>query len=58
VGNFNKSNVQSYLRHTVEVAKAQGCTLEIVLLDTHTCEYHPERFDEWTAIAHQVVTDW
>jgi hypothetical protein len=57
VGNFNKSNIQSYLRRTVEVTRAQGCSLEIVLLDTHTCEYHPERFDEWTMIAHQAVTN-
>jgi len=55
VGHFNASAVEAYLRHTVEVTRAHGCTLEIILLDTHTCENHPERFDEWTRIAHRVV---
>ena len=55
VGNFSKPDIQSYLRHTVEVTRSEGCTLEIVLLDTHTCENHPERFDEWTMIAHEEV---
>jgi hypothetical protein len=31
--------------------------MEIVLLDTHTCEFHSERFDEWSRIAHESVTE-
>ncbi|MDO9542044.1 MAG: hypothetical protein Q7J98_06945 [Kiritimatiellia bacterium] len=55
VGEFNPLKIQRYLGHTADVARAHGCVLEIVLLDTHTCENHPERFDEWAKIAHQVV---
>lgn len=56
VGAFNPSRIESYLRHTVEIARNHECILEIVLLDTHTCNNHPERFDEWTRIAHQTVS--
>lgn len=56
VGEFNPSKIQTYLRHTMQVARTYGCVLEIVLLDTHTCENHPERFDEWTRIAQQAIT--
>ncbi len=55
VGNFDPQKLADYLRHTVEVTRACGCTLEIVLLDTHTCESHPERFHEWTRIANAAV---
>ncbi|MDD2710746.1 MAG: hypothetical protein PHV34_22425 [Verrucomicrobiae bacterium] len=55
VGHFDEEKVRLYLKHTVEVTRAHGCVLEIVLLDTHTCENHPERFDAWTRVAKQVV---
>lgn len=56
VGDFNPLEISSYLRHAVDAARANGCTLEIVLLDTHTCEGHPERFDQWTGIAMQAAS--
>ena len=56
VGTFASETIKSYLQHAVDVAKIHECTLEIVLLDTHTCESHPERFDEWTKIAQEVVS--
>lgn len=55
VGDFNASMVRRYLQHGVDVARANGCALEIVLLDTHTCENHPERFDAWSRIAYEAV---
>lgn len=55
VGTFNSGKIRDYLRHTVEVTRTHGCSLEIILLDTQTCESHPERFDEWTRIAHEIV---
>jgi hypothetical protein len=55
VGNFNKDAIRKYIEHTVQVAKDNNCVLEIVLKDTHTCENHPERFDEWTRIAREVI---
>lgn len=56
VGRFNPQAVQAYVRHTVEQARRHGCVLEMILKDTHTCENHPERFDEWTRIAREVIT--
>jgi len=57
VGKFNPEGVRAYLRHTFAAARRHGCSLEIILLDTHSCESHPERFDEWTRIAHEVITN-
>ncbi len=53
VGEFNADLIRAYIRHTVEVCRENGCFLEIILKDTHTCEHHPERFDLWTQIARQ-----
>jgi len=49
--NFPAEEVRADIRETVQVAAEHGCTLEIVLKDTHTCNRRPERFDQWTAIA-------
>jgi len=56
VGQFNEEMVRRYIRHTLEVAQRHGCVLEMILKDTHTCEHHPERFDRWTRIARQEVS--
>jgi hypothetical protein len=56
VGVFDPKRIGGYLRHTVEVCRAHGCALEMILKDTHTCERHPERFDEWTRIARGIAT--
>ena len=53
VGRFNAESLRACIRHTLDVAK--GCCLEMILKDTHTCENHPERFDEWTRIARDLV---
>ena len=55
VGDFDSAFIRGYLQHTVDAAAAHGCVLEIILKDTHTCEFHPERFDRWTEIAREVV---
>lgn len=55
VGQFNDNAVREYIRHTVEVARRNGCVLEMILKDTHTCEHHPERFDRWTQIARETI---
>lgn len=57
VGQFNRDVIRNYIQHTIGVAKTYGCVLEIILKDTHTCEQHPERFDEWTKIAREVILD-
>lgn len=53
VGTFDSPAIERYLQHTVDVA-GEG-SLELILKDTHTCEHHPERFDEWTRIARRIV---
>jgi len=54
VGRFDENRIRDYIRHTVEVTQANGCVVEMVLKDTHTCEHRPERFDRWVAIAREV----
>lgn len=56
VGYFDEEAIRVTIRHTIEVAQANGCVLEMILKDTHTCEHHPERFDRWTQIACEEVT--
>ena len=48
VGDFNPVRIREYIHHTIEVA-GEG-NLEIVLKDTHTCEHHGDRFDQWSRI--------
>jgi len=55
VGHFNPDAIRQYIEHTVRAAQANGCVLEMILKDTHTCENHTERFDQWTRIAREVV---
>jgi hypothetical protein len=55
VGEFDEELVRGYIGHTVDAARRNGCVLEMILKDTHTCEHHPERFDRWTQIAREVI---
>ena len=55
VGEFNTELIRDYIKHTLDVTK--GCVVEMILKDTHTCEHHPERFDQWTRIARELVDD-
>lgn len=57
VGDYSPERLRQYIRHTVKVTKANGCVLEMILKDTHTCENHPERFDEWSRIARKAVEE-
>jgi hypothetical protein len=57
VGDFDPSAIRAYLRHTLDVCQANGCVLEMVLKDTHTCEHHPERFAEWTRIGRELILE-
>ena len=53
VGHFDSQSIRSYIEHTLEVT--QNCIVEMVLKDTHTCEYHPERFTQWTDVAQDLA---
>lgn len=56
-GAFAPERIRAYIRHTLETAREHNCILEIILKDTHTCENHPERFDEWTRIAQRLIRE-
>jgi hypothetical protein len=55
VGEFDLEAIRRYIRHTLEVARQNGCVLEMILKDTHTVEFHSERFDLWTQAARQEI---
>ena len=48
---FDEDWVRSDIRETVDIARANGCVLEMIIKDTHTCNHQPQRFDDWTRIA-------
>jgi len=50
---FDETFVNEYIRRTL--AAAQGCVLEIILKDTHTCRNQPERFSAWAGIVRGLV---
>ncbi|MBI4550794.1 MAG: hypothetical protein HY710_00855 [Candidatus Latescibacteria bacterium] len=56
VGTFDAQKVRDYITHTLDVTR--GCVIEMILKDTHTCEHHPERFTQWTAIARKLVEQY
>ena len=55
---FDEDWVRQDVRETVDLARANGCRLEIVLKDTHTCLGNPERFDRWGRIAMEEAEQW
>jgi len=48
---FDPDWVRQDIRETVDIAREHGCVLEIIIKDTHTCNWQPQRFDEWCRIA-------
>jgi hypothetical protein len=56
VGMFDAERVRKYIKHTLDVS--QDCVIEMILKDTHTCEHHPERFTQWTAVARELVENY
>jgi len=43
---------------TLEAAKRNGCVVEFVMKDTHTCRGEPHRYDEWTDLAMQLAEEY
>lgn len=50
---FDEPFIKEYIRRTLEAA--QGCVLEIILKDTHTCRNQPERFSAWAGLVRGLV---
>ena len=55
IGSFNPGRIRSYLRENLAICRQAGCQVEVILKDTHACEGHPERFDEWCRIAREEI---
>ncbi len=55
IGDFDERLVESYIRKAVDACEANGCVMEIILKDTHSCERRPERFDKWTQICRKII---
>jgi hypothetical protein len=55
VGPFQADRIRSYLRENFSECRKAGCNFEVILKDTHTCEGHPERFDDWCRIAREEI---
>jgi hypothetical protein len=55
VGEFDPDLIRAYIRRTLDACREHGCVLEMILKDTHTCEFQPERFDRWTQIAREEI---
>ncbi len=56
VGEFDGDMVREYIRQTLDVSR--DCVIEMILKDTHTCENRPERFNEWSRIARELVEEY
>jgi hypothetical protein len=50
VGAFDEKLIRDYIRGMLEKTQKEGNVTEIILKDTHTCEFHPERFFRWVDI--------
>ncbi|MEI6519406.1 MAG: hypothetical protein WCO98_05120 [bacterium] len=57
VGHFDEKMIAEYLKSAIVASRENGSRLEIILKDTHTCENHPERFDQYAKIARRVMAE-
>jgi hypothetical protein len=53
VGEFSMDLVRQNIRETLQTAK--GCRVEMILKDTITVNYEPERLDTWARIAREEI---
>jgi hypothetical protein len=54
-GRFAPQAIAQYIQHAIDVT--EGCVIEMILKDTHTCDHHPERFTQWTDIAQALAAE-
>ncbi|MBD03413.1 MAG: hypothetical protein CME24_03590 [Gemmatimonadetes bacterium] len=55
VGDFDEGMIRGYITDCVRVARERDCVLEMILKDSHTCQFQTHRFDAWTRIAREVM---
>jgi hypothetical protein len=52
---WNADRVRQDLQATVDICRASGCPLELILKDISTVRYEPRRLFEWAKVAMEVV---
>jgi len=52
---FDEEWARADIRETIDICRAHGTPLDIVMKDTHTCQHQPRRFDRWAEIAREEV---
>jgi hypothetical protein len=55
---LDTKRVRAEITEAVKVAKEHNCIFEMTLKDTHTCRNEPDRFQQWMAIAREVVDSY
>ena len=56
-GTYDPAQIREYIKSAIAVCRENGCQMEMVLKDTHTCENRPERFEGWMAAARQAIEE-
>ncbi len=49
-----RSQLQAWLRATVDACRRHGCATELILKDISTVRYEPKRLWEWEKVARRV----
>ncbi len=57
-GRFDLAPCRDEIVTVLDAAKANGCIVEFVMKDTHTCCDEPERYDQWSQLALQLCEEY
>jgi hypothetical protein len=57
-GTFDLAPCREEIVTVLDAAKANGCIVEFVMKDTHTCCEEPQRYDQWSELALQLCEDY
>lgn len=52
---WDRNVVKEQLQKAIEIMKANGCVIEVIMKDISTIRYQPKRLKEWTCVAMEVV---
>lgn len=54
---FDEDAIRADLRHTLQLTKAHGNTVEVIMKDVHTLHGEPDRLTRWTALGREVIDE-
>ena len=54
---FDPDYVRDTVRDALDVARANGCHIDITLKDVETVQHHPERVHDWVRIVRELVEE-